>query len=365
MNQRADSLVERDPLASTVNHIALMGRVTMQTIADEVGVSRMTVSNAFSQPDQLSSELRSRIIAAAERLGYAGPDPVARALARGNSGAIGVLLTDELEEAFSDEVSASFLGAIVSELAFTGLAVTLLTATDRTDVQPARDVGIDGAIVYSCKPRSTARDWLERRAIPLVYVDQDPDAGESSVNVDDRGGARAAAQHLLDLGHQRIGFLGHEYLPGEVAGTHPGHQRLLGWTDALTAAGLSPVATALAGAAPTSFRTAADEVLASNPTAVLCYSDAAAIHLVTVARAAGLEVPRDLSVVGFDDTRAAALHSPALTTVRQDIAAKGRLAASRLVEALEAAREDRALAPHHALLPTSLVVRDSTAPPAA
>src|SRR6476619_3531989 len=122
-----------------------MGRVTLQTIADRVGVSRMTVSNAFSRPDQLSAELRGRILTAAEELGYAGPDPSARALARGTTGSVGVLLTDS----FRDEVATTFLGAIAEELSPTGLALTLLSASAQTDVIPARDVPMDGALVYS------------------------------------------------------------------------------------------------------------------------------------------------------------------------------------------------------------------------
>ncbi|MGN6635280.1 MAG: LacI family DNA-binding transcriptional regulator [Oryzihumus sp.] len=106
-----------------------MAKVTLQTIADQVGVSRMTVSNAFSRPDQLSASLRERILEAARELGYVGPDPSARALARGSTGAVGVLLTDALHYAFADEVAMAFLGAIASELAPTGLALTLLTST--------------------------------------------------------------------------------------------------------------------------------------------------------------------------------------------------------------------------------------------
>ena len=170
-----------------------MGRVTLQTIADRVGVSRMTVSNAFSRPDQLSAELRERILKAAEALGYVGPDPTARALVRGTAGAVGILLTDSLSFAFTDEVSTAFLAAIVDELAPTGLAFTLLTPspTDGT-MNPARDVAMDGAIVYSCEVDSPARQWLLRRKLPLVFVDQDAVPGLPSVNVDDRGGAHAA-----------------------------------------------------------------------------------------------------------------------------------------------------------------------------
>ncbi|MGH8893940.1 MAG: LacI family DNA-binding transcriptional regulator, partial [Actinomycetes bacterium] len=168
-----------------------MGRVTLQTVADRVGVSRMTVSNAFSRPDQLSATLRDRILQAAEELGYVGPDPAARALARGTTGAVGVLLTESLHYAFTDEVATGFLGAVTEELAPTGLALTLLSSTSHDDVVPSRDVAMDGALVYSCDVESAAVSWLIRRRLPLVFVDQAPAPGIPSVNIDDRAGARA------------------------------------------------------------------------------------------------------------------------------------------------------------------------------
>src|SRR3954470_5955973 len=169
-----------------------MARVTLQTIADTVGVSRMTVSNAFSRPDQLSAELRERILAAADELGYVGPDPAARALARGTSGAVGILLTESVTYAFTDEVATGFLGAIADELAPTGVALTLLATTSSDDVVPARDVPLDGAVVYSCDIASPALAWLMRRDLPLVFIDQARAPGIASVNVDDRLGASAA-----------------------------------------------------------------------------------------------------------------------------------------------------------------------------
>jgi DNA-binding LacI/PurR family transcriptional regulator len=132
-----------------------MARVTLQTIADRVGVSRMTVSNAFSRPDQLSADMRRTILAAAADLGYVGPDPSARALARGTTGAVGVLLTNVLGEALTDEIAMTFLASIADELAPTGRAMTLLSATPSSTIVPARDVAMDGALVYSCDPDST------------------------------------------------------------------------------------------------------------------------------------------------------------------------------------------------------------------
>jgi DNA-binding LacI/PurR family transcriptional regulator len=348
-----------------------MARVTLQTIADRVGVSRMTVSNAFSRPDQLSGELRERILSVAHELGYVGPDPTARALARGTTGAIGVLLTDSLQYAFTDEVATGFLGAIVEGLAPTGLALTLLTSNGRDDVVPARDVAIDGAVVYSCDVESAAREWLLRRKLPLVYVDQDPVAGISSVNVDDRGGARAAAQHLVDLGHRRVAILNTvvDGTPGIVedplaqARGHPPRQRMLGWLDALEAVGIRPTVAQTRNDGADHSREAARALLAVDPrpTAVLCFSDVLALEVIRVARELGMKVPEDLSVIGFDDSPAAQHSQPALTTVRQDIAAKGLLASGALTAAIERAKSGEPARARHRVLPTELVVRESTA----
>lgn len=342
-----------------------MSRVTLQTIADHVGVSRMTVSNAFSRPDQLSDALRLRILHAADQLGYAGPDPSARALARGATGAVGILLTDSLRFAFNDEVAALFVGAVAGALEPTGLALTLFSASAAGEVVPARDVAVDAALVYSCNPGSPAVAWLRRRRLPLVFVDQPRAAGVAGVNVDDHGGAAVAARHLVELGHRRVAIVVPD---GELGASHTVRERLAGWRLGLDAAGVrplvvnaphppvpsspdgtSPAVAALLGASP-------------RPTAVLCYSDAIALQVVHGANDAGLRVPDDLSVVGFDDAPLASRLRPGLTTVRQDVEAKGRAAADALVAALGVDRPKPARA-GHLTLPTELVVRASTARP--
>jgi DNA-binding LacI/PurR family transcriptional regulator len=353
-----------------------MARVTLQTIADRVGVSRMTVSNAFSRPDQLSADLRAQILAVADELGYVGPDPAARALARGATGAIGVLLTHSLRYAFTDEVATRFLAAIVDGLAPTGLAVTLLTTDAHVpddDIVPARDVAIDGAIVYACEFESPARDWLVRRKLPLVFVDQAPAVGITSVNVDDRGGARAAAQHLVDLGHRHIGIVtmtldGPGAIvddPLAVAGGYPQRQRTLGWLDALHSAGVVPTTVQARDNSDEAATEAARLLLTGTqpPTAVLCFSDVIALGVTRVAQELGLAVPDDLSVVGFDDSPVARRLSPALTTVRQDVARKGQFASRALTSALEHARAGSHARTRRHLLPTQLVVRGSSGPP--
>ena len=350
-----------------------MGRVTLQTVADKVGVSRMTVSNAFSRPDQLSETLRSTILAAAAELGYSGPDPAARALARGSAGSVGVLMTDSLSYAFTDEVATGFLGAVTAELAPTGLALSLVSSSVTGPRIPARDVPMDGALVYSCLGDSAALDWLVRRNLPLVYVDQDPPADAPSVNVDDRGGARSAAQHLVDLGHRRVGIVsGERHGPYDVlveplmASEHyVSRERMLGWTDALAPAGIEPLVVRQALTPEDGAHQAAGVLLDLDepPTAILCFSDVMAYWVVRAAEDRGLTVPGDLSVVGFDDNPLARRMRPALTTVRQDVAAKGRAAAAALTGAIETVQAGGTPEARHVLLPTELVVRDSTAPP--
>jgi DNA-binding LacI/PurR family transcriptional regulator len=349
--------------------------VTLQTIADRLGVSRMTVSNAFSRPDQLSEELRRRILLTADELGYVGPDPAGRALARGTTGAVGVLLTDSLRFAFTDEVATGFLGAVVEELAPTGLALTLLTADGDGDVVPARDVAIDGALVYSCRVESPSREWLLRRQLPLVFVDQDPVPGIPSVNVDDRAGARAAAQHLVDLGHRRIGIVnlaidGPRGLvddPLAASFGHPQRQRVLGWLDALNAAGITPTTVQIEHDSEDDAEEVARLLLALEepPTAVLCFSDVLALGVMRAAEDREVSIPGDLSVVGFDDSPVARRVRPRLTTVRQDITAKGHLAAAALTAAIAHARSGTKPRARHHLLPTELVVRQSTSSPPA
>jgi DNA-binding LacI/PurR family transcriptional regulator len=345
-----------------------VGKVTLQTIADEVGVSRMTVSNAFSRPDQLSEELRTKILAKAADLGYVGPDPTARSLARRKAGTVGILLTDSLAYAFDDEIAAGLVVAIAGEVTPTGSAITLLTSADGDEFVPARDVALDGALVYSCSDDSAAIDWLIKRQLPLVFIDQHPRPGYDSVNIDDREGARLAAQHVIDLGHRRIAIATASYGPdgGELddpfdTNNAVSEQRLLGWFDAIRGAGLDAAVVQFGDDGDTSNDAAARALLdrEPRPTAVVCISDVVAICVVRAAQERGLRVPDDLSVVGFDGSQLAALTQPPLTTVRQDVGAKGRAAAAALLDRIAGVTDP----PRRIKLPVELLIGASTAPP--
>jgi DNA-binding LacI/PurR family transcriptional regulator len=351
-----------------------MGRVTLQTIADRVGVSRMTVSNAFSRPDQLSARLRDQILAVADELGYVGPDPTARALASGTAGAVGLLLSDTVPYALTDEVAMQFISGIADELGASGLALTLLSAAPRDEVVQARDVAIDGALVYSCDPDSSAVGWLMRRRLPLVFVDQSPAPGIPSINVDDRLGAYAAARHLVDLGHRTVAIVTTGYRgdfgiitdPLDSIVAHAERQRLLGWLEALGEAGIEPIVVRQPHGDPQDngydgMRAILDS--GDRPTGILCFSDAIAGGVIRALRDAGLRVPEDVSVVGFDDNPIARRMQPALTTVRQDAQGKGRAAAAALMSAISHAGGRPGRRGRHVLLPTELIIRESTAPP--
>jgi DNA-binding LacI/PurR family transcriptional regulator len=357
-----------------------MAKVTLQSIADRVGVSRMTVSNAFSRPDQLSAELRGRILAAADELGYVGPDPAARALARGRTGSIGLLLTDELSQAFEDQVATEFLSSVADALTHEGLALTLLTPgagalRTRPDggesgrassgYVPARDVAMDGAIVYICDPASPEIIWLGRRGLPMVFVDRDPKPGVPSVNVDDRAGGRAAAQHLVDLGHERIALMTlrtNVEVDGVATWNYPARERMNGWREVLDEAGIEPEVHTAWYRPADDVETVARAMLdrPDRPTAVLCFSDAFAAAVVNVARSLGLRVPEHLSVVGYDDSPLATATRPQLTTVRQEVSNKGAEAVRALMTVMG---DDKPESAARVMLPTSLVVRGSTAPP--
>ncbi|MCV2394942.1 LacI family transcriptional regulator [Actinotalea sp. M2MS4P-6] len=347
-----------------------MGRVTLQTVADHVGVSRMTVSNAFSRPDQLSSELREKILAAADELGYVGPDPAGRALARGATGAIGVLLTKSVRHAFTDPIAAEFFGAVAESLAPTGMAVALLPSGLSTERIPARDIPIDGALIYACAGDSEALSWLRKRRLPLVYVDQAPEGEASSVLLDDRGGARAAARHLVELGHRKVGLIAIDWYGPHgliadptVRGTnYVANERVAGWLEGL--GGVEVVAVQAQSNAERDAYEGAQLLLDTEdpPTAVLCFSDLMAWGVVHAAHDLGLRVPEDLSVVGFDDSALARSVRPALTTVHQDLVAKGHLAAQLLVSEIARVRAGEPVEARHELLPLQLVVRRSTGP---
>jgi DNA-binding LacI/PurR family transcriptional regulator len=350
-------------------------RVTLQTIADALGVSRTTVSNAYNRPGQLHPDLREKVLAKARELGYAGPDPAARRLRSGRRDAIGVLFCEALSEAFTDPAAMLFLQSLVQLTEPAGMPLLLLAGPQpesRDDVVSAvREAVVDSFVVYSLpENHPQVKAALERR-LPMVVVDEPRLAGASFVGIDDRGGARQAAEHLIELGHRRFGILSMRVIDDD----HPGgrldrerlaaatyaitRERLGGYREAFEAAGVDwdevPIEEHHGNSSALGARGATALLnIEPRPTALLAATDRLALGALSAARGLGLDVPNDLSVVGFDDIPDAAFAAPALTTVRQPLQEKGA-AAARLVL-------DRPETPREVLLPVELVVRESTGP---
>jgi len=198
---------------------------------------------------------------------------------------------------------------------------------------------------------------LDRIGIPTVLIDSEGSPAHPAVNVDDQGGAEAAARHLLELGHRQLAII---VLPPARTQTHStptAARRLAGYLAAITAAGAPEPHSVVAGVSVAAGARAFEALPKGRlrPTGVLAMSDMGAIGVVIAAQAAGMRVPDDLSVVGFDDVPASAWTNPPLTTVRQPIIEKGRLAARLLIQRMKG-RPVTSPPP----LSTSLIVRNST-----
>jgi DNA-binding LacI/PurR family transcriptional regulator len=345
---------------------------TLADVAAHLGVSRTTVSNAYNRPDQLSPALRERVLDAARQLGYNGPDPMARSLRRGRAGSLGLVFDHRLQYIFNDPAAVLFLSGVAAGCEEQGTGLALVPQLPEGAAEVVRSALVDGYVMF-CTPENDERlDAVRARGLPYVLVDFSPYVEGPRVNIDDRGGARAGAQHVLDLGHRHVGIISSSVIGPfgqlsavEMAGlSNTTRARLDGWLDVLLPAGVTPTIFQQRPYNADEIAVAARELLAlpERPTAVLCFSDEIAAIVIRTAQHAGLKVPQDLSVVGFDDSPVATRMEPALTTIRQDVIAKGRAAVDALTAELKRrATKDDAASPAEVLLPTQLVIRDSTA----
>jgi DNA-binding LacI/PurR family transcriptional regulator len=348
-------------------------RPTLSDLAAAAGVSRATASNAFNRPERLSAARREEILALAERMGYAGPDPTAANLRRGRVGAIGVVLPDRLNYAFNDPAGVLILDGLAEAVGAAGAALLLL-AGDGTGGGPApvavMTAAVDGFVLYCVARDDPALPALQRRRLPMVLIDQTPIRGSSTVDLDEEQGTVALVEHLLELGHRRFGIVTLECRPDGRAGPIDAarraditysvtRRRLDAATGALHAAGIDEVPMYEAGHNIPGEGEAAGRWLLERdprPTAIVCQSDQLAFGVLATVRAMGLEVPGDVSIAGFDDIEAARTTEPALTTIAQPLRERGRLAGTLLLKAMTGGR------PRNVRLHAELVVRGTTGP---
>ena len=354
--------------------------VTMKDIAAATGVSVATVSHAFNRPDRLSAAKRREILDTAESLGYSGPHALASSLRTGSVGAIGFVMSDRLSYAVEDPGSLLLLQGIAraTEQADTVLSVFPLggpgsgrpTEADHDRALAVLQRGVvDGFVAFNLPDDHRAIRAVISRGSPFVIVDAPRVTSIGWVGIDERAAAKAAADHLVALGHRNIGVVVDRLAPDGVSGVVSEarlasacelvpRERLAGYSAAVDAAGLGHLTIVEAGGfSPAAARGAAATLLSVNPdvTGILAASDVMALGVMDVLTEHRLPVPDTVSVVGFDDIPSAAERG--LTTVHQPLLEKGRLAATMLLEVI-AGR-----APESVTLPWTLVERATTASP--
>lgn len=345
---------------------------TLASLAAELGISRTTVSNAYNRPDQLSPQLRAKVLETARRLGYPGPDPMARSLRTRRTGAVGVLLTEQLSYAFRDPAAVAFLEGLTLECDKAGTGLLLVPANpEAEDVAAVSSAAVDGFVAFSMPDDDPHLQAVLARSLPTVVCDQPDVPGVDIVGVDDAAAMRQVAEHLIGLGHRRVGVacmrLGRLRMDGPVdlarqsaAHYHVQRHRLSALRSAFEEAGAAwdriPVVerfdhTIEAGAS------AAEELLALDPglTAIIATSDVLALGAISTIERRRQRVPEDVSVTGFDGIRAAV--DAHLTTVDQPVIDKGRHAARLLLDPSATGAQRRVM------VPTTFLRGTTSAPP--
>ena len=329
------------------------------------GSSKAAVSFAFNKPERLSDETAARIRAVAAEMGYR-PHPVARMLTAGSTSTLGILSPQALGQVFANPFFSLFAEGVASVTEEQGFGLLFISPLHGSLAHALERAIVDGIVVVGLDERHPEVGSIRRAGLPLVLVDAPAWPEHGAVGVDDEGGARAAAEHLLGT---RPSDVPGDERPAAVAeraatrwrGRRP-HARLSG-RPADVGIELAPDQVLMAPATfeggEAAFLDAWDK--GQRPTAVLAMSDAAAAGVLQAARQLGLRVPDDLSVVGFDDLPLTRFTDPPLTTVHQPVRQKGQEAATLLLEALK--RPPGNDAGRHRVLETRLVVRQSTAPP--
>lgn len=322
--------------------------MSIREVAARAGVSAATVSRVFTQPDAVAVGTRLRVIAVAEEMRYT-PHPVARSLARRQTGTIGIVVPD-----IANAFSAVITKAVQEEVRLVGSALFVSGSDERADDEErwagALAPQVDGLLLVSpMMPDDALRDL--DASVPLVVTDRLVD-GIAAAVTDAAEAVGHAIEHLHALGHRRI-----VYLAGP-AGSYSNEGRLRGYREASARLGMDAAELGPFNARFSAGVRAADLVLAGGATAVLAYNDEVAVGVVNRLYDRGVRVPDDLSVVGVDDTALAEMVTPRLTTIRLPARALARAAARRLLTAIGGGTDGC----DPLTLPAELVIRSSTGP---
>ncbi|NOY55631.1 MAG: LacI family transcriptional regulator [Actinobacteria bacterium] len=331
-----------------------MKRPTILDVADEAGVSKSLVSLVMRGSGRVSPSSRKAVLEAAKKLGYL-PNAAARTMVRQRSNVIGAMVSNLHNPFFTDVIAG--IDVAVMDAGYRSILTTgnRISERERLAVETLLELRADGLILVS---PALHREYVIEvsHSVPTVVVGKATRASTvDSVTNDDRRGAEMVVDHLVELGHRRIAHID----GGFGAGARP---RRTGYTRAMRRHGLESEIRSVRGGfteegGSTGMRTLLAE--GTRPTAVFVANDLAAIGVLEVLDAEGLDVPGDISVAGYDNTDLAASHRMDLTTVDQPRHDMGRMAAGLIFEKIG---EERTTARHVVLSP-KLVVRESTGPP--
>ena len=322
-------------------------------------MSESTVSRVLHDGTYIKAATSAAVLAAIDELGYR-PSAVARSLRTQATGTIGLIVPDLTDLFFPEVVDGA-------DAAARGLGYSIILGASASKESRTMhylhlmvDHRVDGLIIAVTELPAVSRKWLADIPVPVVAVNAETgDFAETSITSDNEGGARMAAEHLLELGHRRLA-----YFRGPLELTAAVRSR--GFLEACRAAGLDEddIAVVVPDVSMSGGERAVAELLELHPdiTAIATYNDQLAIGALRGLRAAGKRVPKDVSVIGFDDISTAAWMSPSLTTVAQRKSEMGRMAVEHVVAALRAPGRQHDV--QHLRLPMSLVIRESTCQPA-
>ena len=327
--------------------------VSIYDIAKKANLAPSTISRALQDHPRIGAETKMRVRALAKEMGYV-PSTVAKSLSTNQTWTIGMVVAT---------ISDPFMGRVVEgvEEVAMGAGFNVFLSTSQNNRQ--REIAVidvlqqrrvDGIIVVASHLFDRYRRYFDRIEVPIVMIDEQEPAGViHAVAVDDLRGARLAVEHLLGLGHRRIGYVGVTNRPKS------NRYRLRGYEDALKAAGIAPdprlVFTSNIEDHAKRGEASLEPLWAAGATAVFCYNDMTAIGLLSACYNRGLSVPDNLSLIGFDDIDTAAYIIPPLTTIHQPRLELGRRAMQMILDLLAGQT------PENQLISAELVVRQTTA----
>lgn len=318
-------------------------RITITDIAKQAGVSKTTVSFAFNDPSKISKETYERVMRIADEYGYI-PDPVARTLTTRRIGTFGLLLPQSIPEAFKNPYLYELLRGIGDACEEAELSLTILPPIKGRIADAARRAAVDALLAVGVGPDTRIVELLHKRHIPFVTLDGKPSELTVNVGVDDEGAAFSLMRYVLSLDHRRVTVV---ELKNEIFNqpderfSYVRDRRMAGFERALAEVSLSlghpdiqVITTECSIEGGERAASQLKEAGKAMPTAVVAMADIVAVGICMAFRNLGVNVPSDVSVVGFDDAPCARMNVPALTTVHQPGYEKGYQAAKLVYELL-------------------------------